>query len=258
MIGHVVEAGPAPGPFRRIVLDVPDLVALDLPDVADAAVGVYFDDAVGRTYSVRACDRAARRMTVDVLRHSVGPGTRWAETARPGDRVRLKYPGSWYRPSSESRLLVADLAGLPALARILDELPSTDGATVVVEVLDESDLDYLPAMDLVTSVGTGNGVGASALPGLVAEHCVGRSYCWFAGEAAAARAVRKHLRIERVWEREQLNVMAYWRHRAEEWTARYAPVSAEMYAVYERVLAESNDAKAAAEEWDDALERRGL
>jgi NADPH-dependent ferric siderophore reductase len=266
--GSVVQSATLTPRLHRVVLHVPELARLAIPHCADAAVGIYFSaaDPSGRTYTVRECDAASRLITVDVVVHGHGGiGADWARRAAPGDQVGLAHANSWYRPqpSAEWQVLAADLAGLPALARIIDELSPDVRAVAIAEVSDRRDLDYLPKrgnVHLVTSVGTGNGLTDSVLARLVAEHAptAGRGYCWLGGEAAEARAVRKHLRDERHWESDQLDVMGYWRRDAERWDRRYAQVGARLFEAYQRAIATGTPEKVAAEEFDAALERAGL
>lgn len=262
--------------LRRLLLDVPDLDALHVPVVADAAVGVYFPragdrhtpdsvaDSEGRNYSLRVHDPATNTLTVDVVLHEHGPGTEWARRAEPGDSVVLGHARSWYHPDAGAdwQLLVADLAGLPALARIIDESSPQTTLFAIAEVLDGTELDYLPwraNVTVIPAVGSGNGVSPSRLAALVADfdQPAGRGYCWFAGEAAESRAVRKHFRAAG-WSRDQLDVVGYWRQDSEEWDRRFAAVGTDLVEVYTRALAEGRGEKAASEVYDEALERAGL
>lgn len=159
-------------------------------------------------------------------------------------------------------MLVADLAGLPALARILAETPDHGVVVAIAEVLDDSDLDYLaapPHVRLVPTVGSGNGRGSSRMAELVAALALpaGRGYCWFAGEAAESRAVRKHLRGQGFGS-DQFDVVGYWRLDSEAWDRRFAEVSDELVAIYTSALADGKSEKIASEEFDEALERAGL
>lgn len=266
-------AGMAPMSTRihRMVLDVPELDRLRLPRHGDTALGIYLGPTgdrlpppSGRTYTVRACDPIARRVTVDVVLHGRGVGTDWVLAAKPGDEVALAHPRGWYRPGgADWQLLAADLSGLPALARIVAELPPDTRAIVVVEVIDESDLAYLPGLperQLIWSTATGNGIADSKLAARVTQQHLpsGRGYCWFAGEAGEARTVRKFFRGELGWQTSQLDVMGYWRRDSESWDRRYADVAAELFGVYQRALAAGKSEKIAAEEFDAALEQAGL
>ena len=176
----VIDALVLSARVRRIVLDVPDLPRLGLPMAADAAVGIYFPDErqlaapEGRSYSVRFHDALANRLTVDVVLHAKGPGTDWARRATVGDSVDLGHARSWYRPppTTQWQLLVADLAGLPALARIISESAAQTQLLALIEVCEDADLAYLPTapnVSLVPAVGSGNGRSESRLAELVAQ-----------------------------------------------------------------------------------------
>ncbi|MBD0863601.1 siderophore-interacting protein [Gordonia sp. zg691] len=283
-VRHVSDLTPN---LRRVVLDVTDLPGLDLPGVADEAVGIYFphdperstpdmecregtwgyfgtDPAPeGRNYSIRAADHAAGTVDIDFVIHAAGPATLWAQRTEPGHEVVLTHARSWLAPppDTERLILVADLAGLPALARIIDELPSTDGVTAVVEVPAPSELNYLPDRDieLITIIG-GNARTPSRLAETVRELQIPTTggYCWFAGEAAESRAVRKHLRSELRWARDHYDVIGYWRLDSERWTRAYSAHGTELFAVYRQALADGKSEKQASEEFDEALERVGL
>jgi NADPH-dependent ferric siderophore reductase len=266
-VAAVAEVGPR---MRRIVFDVPDVAQLNLPGGADEAIGIYFphdgtEEPEGRNYSVRYRGPGPTLVTSDFVLHERGLASDWARRAEVGHQVALDHARSWYRPEPTTgwQLLIADLSGLPALARILDELPAKTAAAVIVEVADAADLTYLPArpdVPVVASVGTGNGHAPSRLTDLVRAHVHprGRGYCWFAGEAQATREVRKHLRADHGWVADQYDVVGYWRFDSETWDRRFDAVSDEMLAVYERALADGKGDKLAAEEFDDALEGVGL
>jgi NADPH-dependent ferric siderophore reductase len=285
----VVETAELSPRLRRITLRIDDPEALAVQRAGDSAVGVYFpivtpeddripppivtgtdgtryvdpaSDAQGRTYSVRHHD--GDLIVIDIILHARGPGTTWAADTGPGDRVGLDHARSWYRPepTTDWQLLVADLSGLPAVARIIAELPPGIPATAIVEVADRDDLDYLPShpgVTVVPSVGTGNGHAPSQLAHLVRKLALpdGRGYCWFAGEAAESRTVRKYLRgLD--WTIDQLDITGYWRFDSETWDAKFALIEDDVLAVYERALADGKGDKVASEEFDDALERIGL
>ncbi|PQP53514.1 siderophore-interacting protein, partial [Mycolicibacterium austroafricanum] len=99
--------------------------------------------------------------------HGDGVGTAWASRAAEGDKVVLAHANSWYRPpaTTDWQLLVADMAGLPALAAILDDPPPVP-TTVFVEVVDDDALAYLPTQPDVTVVPSFDG----ALPQRVSAY----------------------------------------------------------------------------------------
>ncbi|MGY4710748.1 SIP domain-containing protein [Mycolicibacterium sp. CBM1] len=261
---YVIETLPLNPRLRRISLRVEAPEALAVAPGGDSAVGVYFDPDSpdeGRNYSVRHHD--GDRIDLDIVLHASGPGTTWARTTTAGDRVRLDHARSWYRPAPgmDWQLLVTDLSGLPATARIVEELPPAVSTVVIVEAADHHDLDYLPnrpGVTIIPSLGTGNGFGPSRLAKLVRRiDLPPQGYCWFAGEAAQSREVRKYLR-GLGWSIDQYDITGYWRYDSESWDARFALVEDQVLAVYERALADGKGDKVASEEFDDALERVGL
>ena len=279
--------------LRRITLQVDDPAALGVQLAGDSAVGVYFpvvtpdgertppaivtgadgtrfvdpaSGAEGRNYSVRHHEQHpdGDRVVLDVVLHARGAGTTWASATEPGDRVGVDHARSWYEPAptTDWQLLVTDLSGLPATARIIEGLPGGAPIVAIVEVADRDDLDYLPKhpdVTVVPSIGTGNGHAPSRLAQLVRELVLpaGRGYCWFAGEAAESRAVRKYFR-SLGWTIEQLDVTGYWRFDSETWDAKFALVEDDVVAVWQRALADGKGEKVADEEFDEALERVGL
>ncbi|KQR96592.1 siderophore esterase [Williamsia sp. Leaf354] len=289
VFGAVVAiSDPAPR-IRRLVFDVPSLADLGLPGDGDDAVGIYFPepgkiappamecrDGVwayfdpdtaphGRNYSIRTAGPGPRQITVDIVLHERGIASDFARSASIGDQVVLAHARSWYHPdpAAQWQLLVADLSGLPALARIIEEWPGDTEGIAIVEVADEADLAYLPShpdVTLITSVGTGNGYAAGALANRIRslEHPAGRGYCWFAAEASESRAVRKHLRRDHNWAREQYDIIGYWRFDSETWDEKFESMSDELVAVYSQALADGKGDKIASEEFDLALERVGL
>jgi NADPH-dependent ferric siderophore reductase len=269
---EVRSAEPLGPNLVRLVLTGPDLDRYPALPVPDESVVVYLPgdggEPAARNYTVRAFDPATGCMTIDFVRHEGGVAGQWAVEAVPGSRLRISRPRSWYRPPARARwqLLVADLTGLPALARIVEQRDPALDTRVVVEVVDERDLAALPALDGLAGlsaevvVGSGNGHGPSALADRVEAitPAAGPGYLWFAGEAGQARRIRKHARGRWAWGPEQLDVIGYWRCEAERWNARYARVATELQAVYQDALAEGRSDREAAEVYDLALERVGL
>jgi NADPH-dependent ferric siderophore reductase len=91
-----------------------------------------------RTCTVRAFDPGATEVTIDFVLHQHGAATTWSRSAKPGNVVGLNTPTGMYDAPAILRwqILVADRAGLPALARILEQTPPTVRTRVVVEVPD--------------------------------------------------------------------------------------------------------------------------
>lgn len=106
-----------------------------------------------RTYTVREVRESGSgpRVVVDFALHvgdDLGPGSRWAARAQPGDRVVLLGPrrgtpfgGIEFTGAQAARiLLVADETAVPAVAGILRDLPPGVRGDAVLEVPDEADI----------------------------------------------------------------------------------------------------------------------
>jgi NADPH-dependent ferric siderophore reductase len=112
-----------------------------------------------RTYSVRDVVGTGTdtRVVVDLVLHlaagATGPGSAWAATARPGDRLVLLGPrrgepfgGIEFDPgTARSLLLAADETGVPAVCRILADLPLTAEGAAFLEVPTAGDTFAVPA-----------------------------------------------------------------------------------------------------------------
>jgi len=147
-----------------------------------------------------------------VVVHDHGLVTEWASRDIVGETVTLTEPrGSFAMPDDSAWLiLVGDLTGLPAMARILETVPDVP-VGVIAEVPDELG-DYLPdhpGVD-VTWV-TPPGDADSGLAALVEEidWPSGAGYFWMAGESGQMRGIRKHLM--RLRRGTAYDVMGYWR-----------------------------------------------
>ena len=112
-----------------------------------------------RTYTIRAVDAAARRLTVDFVVHGDnGPASRWAMAAEPGDRIQISAPNGlyegqiggydWEPPAGLTDvLIIGDETALPAIAGILERIdawPAKPRAQVSIEVPLADDAQPLP------------------------------------------------------------------------------------------------------------------
>ncbi|MGW7008044.1 siderophore-interacting protein [Streptomyces sp. NPDC054933] len=185
---------------------------------------------VMRSYTVREQRREPQELDVDFAVHGdTGPASRWAQRARPGDRVTVLGPvvedngGVDFRPppGTDWALITADETALPAVAGILDWLPPGTRAKVWIEVTHPADRQELPTAadaDIVWLVRDRARSDADPLLDAVrtAELPAGTPYAWIAGEAGAVRALRRHLVGERGFDRRAVKFTGYWRRGASE------------------------------------------
>lgn len=255
-------------PDERLVVVLPRPGERHTPDPVRQADGTLDypadDEPEIRSYTVRRFDPGAREMAIDFVRHVGGAAATWAGQAQTGDVVYLSRAKGWYSPPADAtwQLLMADLTGLPALGRILEELPAGMRATTVAEVATEADRQTFSSAATVSSqwlIG-GNGHGPSRLFEALKqlEFPEGPGYIWFAGEAADSRTVRKYVRRELGWTTDRFTIIGYWRHDQERWLARYEPIGETLEKVYTDAVASGLSEGDALDVYEDALEKAGL
>jgi len=206
------------------------------------------------------------RIDLDIALHDEGVGSDWARTCRPGDRVGLIEPhGLYAAPAGVGwQLLVADITGVPAVARILRGLEPDQQAEVVIVLTDPGDEIPLPSPADVEI--TWQVVGRETdICDALAEAVTSRElpaddrYVWLAGEARASRAVRRHLRRGLGWPQADFYTCGYWQIEAEKWNARYEQVADEVQAKAKEVEQEVGDDQGAyLDALDDIYESVGL
>lgn len=223
------------------------------------------DSTVVRTYTVRAWDPEARRLTIDFVVHDGGVAARWAMGAHPGHVLGLNTPRGLYAAPGDIRwqLLVADATGLPAALRLAEQAPAGVRTRVVLEVAGPEDEQSIPVPDGVQLdwVHGGNGHGRSRLEEIVrASDFPGEpGYVWVAGEARVTRAVRKYLRHELKLPPSAYKVVGYWTENAEQWMERYEALPEDLRARLSDMWSdETRDVEEVTDEYEATLESHGL
>ena len=153
--------------------------------------------------------------------HGDGPAATWAAEAAPGKFLGVGGPrGSFIVPNGfDWYLLAGDETALPAIGRRLEELPEGARALVVIEVADAGEEQRFATrtrLDARWLHRDGAEPGAALLTEAVAGLTLppGEGYAWIAAEAAAAKALRRHLVEERGLRRDRVRASAYWRRGA--------------------------------------------
>lgn len=220
-----------------------------------------------RTYTVRAVRTDPVEIDVDFVLHEGGVAATWAHTAVPGDVVGLNSPAASFCPSPETvrQCLVADLAGIPALARLLEQTPAGVRSTVVVEVPGPDDEIELPVSGdtRVHWIHGGNGHGpsrlADAVRSLPCPSADGASYTWVAGETKTMRAVRSYFRKELRLPAGAFKVVGYWIEDAARWQERFDGlpdgVRHELFSMWNDPTRDVEDIE---DDYVERLERLGL
>lgn len=181
------------------------------------------DKPVGAYYTLRRWRPEQQEIDMlFVLHGDSGPASAWAAGARPGNPVALWGPRTAYAPPADTDwyLLAADETGLPAVAGILESLPEGTVARVFAEVDNPDERQELPSSPSVevtwlyrdgaeagTTTLLADAVRALPWPG-------GTPYAWGGGESRSMTAIRRYVRQEVGLTREQVSLVAYWRHSA--------------------------------------------
>lgn len=174
-----------------------------------------------RPYTVRRWDGRRCEMTIDIVAHDSGLATEWARSARIGDRVGVCNPGGRFRMPKQTDwlLMVTDITGLPAVARVVEELPSGFTAYVHVEIPLEDDRQALQTqaqLDLtwhITKTKRTGGTEHSKLAAIAADITAlpdGNGYIYIAGEAKMVSQSRKHFRDNLGFDKNRIEAIGYW------------------------------------------------
>lgn len=174
---------------------------------------------LSKTYTVRRWNPDAGEVDVDFVKHGIGVGTTWAYRAKPGDRIHFYGPSaSRALPHDADWFLVAgDDTAMPAIARLLDELPDDARAQVFIEVAEHShrlDLRTRPQVQVTWLVRDDTEAGTTSLLVDAVKNSGwwdGRPFAWIAGEHTAVRDLRRHLVEDRAVPKEDIEFTGYWR-----------------------------------------------
>lgn len=179
-----------------------------------------------RTFTISALRTERHELDVDFVLHGdLGPASRWAGGARPGDRIAILAPdarhtpivGYEYKPGTDTdwTLLAGDETALPAIAAILSAMPADRRALVFLEVASPQEMRPLDCAAGVHVTWLSRG-GAPAGGGLLREAIArtefpaGRPYAWLAGESSAVVELRRHLVRERGLDKSDVYFSGYW------------------------------------------------
>ncbi len=183
------------------------------------------DYSPNRPYTVRRWYPETCEMVLDMVVHEGGVAANWAMGAKVGDIVGICNPEGrfWLPKGSRWLLMLTDITGLPAVGRVLEELP--EGFRVIVHVEVPSDADRQEIGEIIETVAdleiswhTCHGLkperpGYTELPRIAREIRQlpdGPGYIYIAGEAKAAAECRKHFRDTLGFDKRCIDAVGYW------------------------------------------------
>jgi NADPH-dependent ferric siderophore reductase len=184
------------------------------------------DDALAvRVYTIRAVDAASGWLDVDFVLHPGHdtPAATFAQNARAGDVIGMIGPGGGDTPVAETLLLLGDDTALPAIGRILEHLPPSTRAEVLIEVDGPEDRIALAQGDNIDVTwlyrGGCEAGTAGRLPAALRERShmalADGLHVWAGCEFGDFREIRKIVRKQWGLSRDRHLVTAYWRRDAQ-------------------------------------------
>jgi NADPH-dependent ferric siderophore reductase len=183
------------------------------------------DYAPNRPYTVRRWNAQTCEMVLDMVVHEGGVAASWAMTAKVGDIVGICNPEGrfWLPKASQWLLMLTDITGLPAVGRVLEELPQGFRALVHVEIPSDADRQEIGEMietvaDVEVTWHVCHGLrpqrpGYTELPRIAREITTlpeGPGYIYIAGEAKAVAECRKHFRDGLFFDKRRIDAIGYW------------------------------------------------
>ncbi len=206
-----------PGFHVKLMLPVNRERAAVWPEMSDNGATKWpdGDDALHvRYYTIKSTDPVTGAIDIDIVRHQGGVIADWAETAETGAKIGLLGPGGGEKPSSVDRvLLCGDKTALPALARMLEELPDTVVGDVVAEAENLDSLKaYLPPVRLAV-----HALPKAKFRQEIRRYSEGLSvktkpdFAWFAGEHQNAQTMRKFFKADLGLSKGRQYAITYWR-----------------------------------------------
>ncbi|MEG9227362.1 siderophore-interacting protein [Aeromicrobium sp. Sec7.5] len=203
--------------FQRVALRGACLSAYDTVRPADGfkiELGTPEAFAI-RGFTVRRFDPAELTLHADVHLHPHSPSAAWAQD--PDLDRPLRFLG--FRrdfaigDGVEQHVLVADASAIPAVATILEAIPSDHRVVVVAEAPAEQDLALLGAgrhVEVRPVVGAPSVGVDSPLATAARDLATGpEAQYWVSAESSTVRAIRRHL-LDGGVPRGHLHATAYW------------------------------------------------
>ena len=172
-----------------------------------------------RAYTPRRWKPEKLELDIEVALHGEGPGAVWACSVKEGDVAVISgRSGGAYFPDAAANwyIFAGDETALPAIGTLLEVLPDSMRAYVLVEVRDEKEELELKSKADVQKMWLHRLDGQ--IPGQVLASAMkamelpqGKGRIWVSCEASIMRAIRRHFVKERGLDRSLLRTQGYWK-----------------------------------------------
>ncbi len=167
-------------------------------------------------YTARSIDHAAGTLVTDIFLHEGGQTIEWAREVMSGDRSRANIgimgPLGGGLLEAQNVLLAADETGMPAAARMLENLPQGVTGTLFLESGEGAGCDYpLNVPDGITVKWLARNEGDSLEQAMIKAMATPfEADVWFAGERGQAARVRDFAK-NAGWDPKELRISGFWK-----------------------------------------------
>lgn len=175
-----------------------------------------------RTYTHRGIDLEKNELYIDFVGHGdEGPASNFAINAELGTElgVAMGCDPSELFPIVDWYYLIGDATAIPVLSAILESIPSTSQAKVVIEVETEEDIQNLhsPASFDIEWVinptpGQNSAVAAKVIDYVNTTVLPESRFAYLASEFSTVKELRNFFRKEKNWTKEELYAYSYWKY----------------------------------------------
>lgn len=216
-------AGTAIGENNKLYIPPAGETTIDWPVFSDEAGGRESQargaKPVRRTYTMRKLDIENLEMVIEFVAHGVhGPGSKWAIEAQEGDQlgVAMKLRSKPLYPAAQHYVLAGDATALPVIAAILETLPATATARVILEVHgpeDEQQLFSAAGVSISWLYNARPELGSELAGAVKAMPLPETGSGWFmyaAAEDSTVKEIRRYLKDERQWQKSEMHAVTYW------------------------------------------------
>lgn len=175
---------------------------------------------VSRVYTIRNVDMGSGLVEIDFVLHDTpGPAAAWAVQAQPGDIIGLLGPSGGKVPPADHYIMAGDETALPAISRLLGDLPAHCRGIAFIEVQNRDEIQQIPHPENVElrwlprgldHPGTTNLLqdAIAALPRPSAQETY---FAWVSCEFTACNSIRTHLRKNWGATKGSYLATSYWR-----------------------------------------------
>ncbi|MEQ4660510.1 siderophore-interacting protein [Providencia rettgeri] len=172
-----------------------------------------------RTYTVRAIRPEVSEIDIEFAMHdgATGPAYLFARDAKPGNWMGITNPGGPdpLLPARQHYFMAGDSSSLPAIAALLEKMPANAQGKVVLRLENPKDVRELKKPEQVEVIWVCGDITKTAeLISTFKSWDIPSSDCafWIAGEDQIIRDLRRYIRREKGFGRDDIYAIPYWRY----------------------------------------------